>query len=81
MQPIKGVDFLLYTALSGHAAQKRFRQEYDHFHRLKLYIDQLTRMDQGIKLEDLDDPAYIDDPRYATEVFMLSEDDPLRLLF
>lgn len=81
MQEINSVDWLFVEHLKGHTEKNRLQKSYNMLHQLKLYLDQLTRINGGIHLDMLGDPEYVDDPRYVASVLSLSASDPLRKIF
>ncbi len=81
MQEIKWVDWIFVEHLRGHAEKNRLQNDYQRLHQLKLYLDQLTRINAWIHLESLGDPEYVDDPRLAASVLSLPTEDQLRKTF
>lgn len=67
--------------MRGYEQKEVLQERYKLLNQLKLYLDQLTRINLGVNLDDLNNSDYIDDPRYAAAVQNLDIDDGLRKMF
>lgn len=67
--------------MRGYEQKEVFQERYKLLNQLKLNLDQLTRINLGVSLDDLKNSNYIDDPRYAAAVQNLGIDDELRKMF